>query len=150
MIQPSQHQGDRQRVLLRFVGAAFVTGAVALQGSVSAASPEAAEQRSGPMTARAGAVGIMSDYGSRIGVSVDDIDSGSAPDNSGAEGAVVQAVDDDSPASEAGFQAGDIVVQFDGERVRGARQLSRLVRETPAGRQVPAVVVRNSQGCAST
>ncbi len=34
---------------------------------------------------------------------------------------------------------------FDGERVRSARQLSRLVAETPAGRTVAVAVVRNGE-----
>lgn len=37
---------------------------------------------------------------------------------------------------------GDIVTSFDGERVRSARQLARLVEETPAGRSVKAEVLR--------
>ena len=37
------------------------------------------------------------------------------------------------------------MVEFDGERVRSARQLSRLVQETPAGREVTALVVRDNE-----
>jgi serine protease Do len=54
-------------------------------------------------------------------------------------------VDDDSPAASAGLEAGDVVVEFDGEKVRGARQFVRLVQETPSGREVPAVVLREGQ-----
>ena len=43
----------------------------------------------------------------------------------------------------AGFAAGDVVIGFDGERVRGVRQLTRLVRETPMGRSVSATVLRD-------
>lgn len=49
----------------------------------------------------------------------------------------------ESPAETAGFESGDLIVEFDGERVRSARQLTRLVQETPAGRSVPATVVRD-------
>ena len=35
------------------------------------------------------------------------------------------------------------MVEFDGERVRSVRQFTRLVSETPAGRQVPAAVMRD-------
>jgi S1-C subfamily serine protease len=38
---------------------------------------------------------------------------------------------------------GDIIVEFDGERVRSTRQLSRLVRESADGRAVRATVVRD-------
>ena len=36
-------------------------------------------------------------------------------------------------------------MDFDGERVRSARQLTRLVQETPAGRKVPTSVMRGGQ-----
>ena len=81
--------------------------------------------------------------GSRIGVSVRDVD---ASDKSKtANGVVVEAVDEESPASKAGLKAGDIVVEFDGERVRSVRQFSRLVSETPDGRTVAAAVMRDGQ-----
>jgi S1-C subfamily serine protease len=35
------------------------------------------------------------------------------------------------------------VIEFDGERVRSTRQFARLVQETPAGRSVRAVVIRD-------
>jgi serine protease Do len=37
---------------------------------------------------------------------------------------------------------GDVVVEFDGERVRSARHFTRLVRETVAGRTVKSSIVR--------
>ena len=49
-----------------------------------------------------------------------------------------------APRADAGLEAGDVVVEFDGERVRSARQFARLVRETPAGRNVAATVVRGA------
>ena len=57
-------------------------------------------------------------------------------------GVVSDAVGEGTPAARAGFQPGDIVMEFDGERVRSARQFTRLVRETPPGRSVTAVVRR--------
>jgi serine protease Do len=71
---------------------------------------------------------------SSIGVQVRDVASGT--------GAEVRDVVADSPASRAGFREGDVIVEFDGERVRSASQLARLVRETAPGRQVNAVVTR--------
>ena len=61
------------------------------------------------------------------------------------EGAVVRDVHRDSPAASAGFADGDVIVEFDGERVRSASQLTRLVRETPAGRIVGATVMRDGR-----
>jgi len=60
-------------------------------------------------------------------------------------GVVVDEVMKDSAAEKAGVKAGDVVVQFDGESVRSAAQLTRLVRETVAGRTVKMVVVRDGK-----
>ena len=82
--------------------------------------------------------------GGRIGVTVRDLE---AEDLKGkvASGVAIDTVDEDSPASKAGLKSGDIVVEFDGERVRSVRQFSRLVSETPEGRSVAAAVMRDGQ-----
>ena len=79
--------------------------------------------------------------GSRIGLSIEDV----ADYDAAGEGAVVRDVRPESPAASAGFTAGDVIVEFDGERVRSASQLTRLVQETPAGRTVGATVVRDDR-----
>jgi len=58
-------------------------------------------------------------------------------------GAVVEDVREGTPAAKAGVKAGDVVVAFDGESVRGARHLERLVEETPEGRTVKMAVLRD-------
>jgi serine protease Do len=82
--------------------------------------------------------------GSAIGASLRDVDNADVTREklSTQAGAVVEEVDQDGPAAKAGFRAGDIVVTFDGEKIRSARQLSRLIEETPDGREVTASVVR--------
>ncbi|MBK9166020.1 MAG: PDZ domain-containing protein [Bryobacterales bacterium] len=42
----------------------------------------------------------------------------------------------ESPAAAAGIEAADVVLEYNGQRVEGLEQFMRLVRETPAGRQV--------------
>ena len=79
--------------------------------------------------------------GSHIGISIHDVEKTGA--EALAEGAVVGEVREQSPASRAGLEPGDVVIEFDGERVRSALQLSRLVQETPAGRSVWATIVRD-------
>ena len=51
-------------------------------------------------------------------------------------GAEVTTVAVDGPASKAGIKQGDVVLEYDGTAVEGIAQLTRLVRETPVGRQV--------------
>src|SRR5919197_5857745 len=81
--------------------------------------------------------------GAQIGVTVRDIESDDTKQPS--SGVIVDEVEGDSPAEKAGFKAGDTVIEFDGERVRSVRQFTRLVRETPVGRKVQAVLLRNGQ-----
>jgi S1-C subfamily serine protease len=73
--------------------------------------------------------------GSSIGVTVSD--------QSGTDGVVIDSVREGTPATRAGLQKGDVVVEFDGERARSARQFTRLVRETPPGRAVKMTVMRS-------
>jgi S1-C subfamily serine protease len=81
-----------------------------------------------------------------IGVTIRDVtlDDASKARLSAPAGVYVESVREGSPAARAGFQAGDIVVDFDGERVRSASHFTRLVQESVVDRQVAAVVVRGT------
>jgi serine protease Do len=87
---------------------------------------------------------MMMQDGSEIGVSVRELSADEIAKAKLAQpgGVLVQEVRTDSPASKAGLMNGDIVVEFDGERVRGVQHFTRLVRETPAGRAVKSTIVR--------
>jgi len=87
---------------------------------------------------------IFSPDGSRVGMVVRDVETADVSKEklAGAAGAVVTEVGKESAAAKAGIKAGDVVTSFDGERVRSARQLERLVGETPAGRTVKVAVQR--------
>jgi serine protease Do len=61
------------------------------------------------------------------------------------EGALVEHVNPNSPASTAGLREKDVIVEFDGERVRSVRHLTRLVSETPVGREVAFTVLRDGK-----
>jgi serine protease Do len=82
--------------------------------------------------------------GGRLGVELEEVDKDDvARLKLGEErGAVVRRVDDGSPAAKAGIQKDDVIVKFQGEDVRSASQLARIVRETPAGRTVGIEVSR--------
>ena len=78
--------------------------------------------------------------GGQLGVMVSDLDPKAAT-----VGVKIDEVNEDSAAEKAGIRAGDVVVEYDGERVRSARQFSRLVQETPEGRPVKIGVLRDGK-----
>src|SRR5215472_3150874 len=57
-------------------------------------------------------------------------------------GVEVTCVDEGSPAAKAGLKPGDVVLEYNGERVEGGEQFIRLVRETPPGRMVSLAITR--------
>lgn len=59
-------------------------------------------------------------------------------------GVEVTCVDADSPAAKAGLKPGDVVLEYNGERVEGGEQFIRLVRETPPGRPAKMSIWRNN------
>jgi serine protease Do len=87
-------------------------------------------------------VRVFDAQGARLGVMVRDLE---GTETTATGGVKIDSVDANSPAGKAGLQAGDIVVEYDGERVRSARQFTRLVQETPEGREVPLAVLRNGE-----
>jgi S1-C subfamily serine protease len=87
-----------------------------------------------------------------LGVSTIDVDSPDLQDEVRREfaitadaGAVVVNVDPQSAAGSAGLQVGDVIVEFDGERVLDATQLTRLVRGRSSGDVVRVVVERRGE-----
>src|SRR5262245_46788773 len=62
---------------------------------------------------------LLDSRGSQLGVMVRDLEGDAAAKNSGVE---IEEVTPDSAAQKAGLKSGDIVTEYDGERVRSARQ----------------------------
>ena len=62
-----------------------------------------------------------------------------------AMGALVADVTVDGPAAEAGIQAGDVIVKFDGRDVEDMRDLPRMVAETPVDKSVRVTVFRDGK-----
>lgn len=58
-------------------------------------------------------------------------------------GVEISHLEEDSPAAKAGLKQGDVVLEYNGQRVEGTQQFIRLVRETPTGRSVKLLVSRN-------
>lgn len=83
--------------------------------------------------------------GSFLGVGVAEITSARARELKLREehGVEITRVEDDSPAAKAGLKSGDAILEYNGQRVEGMEQFGRLVRETPAGREVKLLISRN-------
>ena len=86
---------------------------------------------------------LQSARGARIGVTVQDLDETAAKE--ARTGVLVETVDAGGPGDKAGLKSGDTIVEFDGDRVRSARQFQRLVQESAVGRAVALIVSRGGQ-----
>ena len=95
-----------------------------------------------PLGADVRHLAVLAGRGAQLGVSVRELDADQAK---GQSGAVVDDVRAGSAAEKAGIKKGDVITEFDGERVRGVRHLTRLVTETPDGRTVKAAVMREGK-----
>jgi serine protease Do len=62
-----------------------------------------------------------------------------------AEGALISTVMDDSPASKAGFEVGDVILEFGGSDIDSARTLSRAVGEHKPGDLVQVHILRRGK-----
>ena len=90
---------------------------------------------------------FFSSGGSWLGVSIADVTSERAKELNMKEetGAEIKAVTPGSPAQEAGLKKGDVILEYQGTRVEGAMQLTRMVRETPPGRTVSIRTLRDGE-----
>jgi serine protease Do len=62
-----------------------------------------------------------------------------------ARGALIAGIDDKGPAKPAGIEPGDVVVRFDGKDIKEMRDLPKIVADTPVGKDVEVVVIRNGK-----
>jgi len=83
--------------------------------------------------------------GSYIGLGVQEIDAARAKGLGLREerGVEVTRVAEGSPASKAGIKTEDVVLEYNGQRVEGVEQFMRMVRETPAGRDIRMSIFRS-------
>ncbi len=61
------------------------------------------------------------------------------------DGALVAEVQADSPAEEAGFQSGDVIIELDGKPVKNVKQLRFRVASTDVNKQVNITVIRDEK-----
>jgi serine protease Do len=93
---------------------------------------------------RNGGSGLLSS-GTYLGVNLCEISSDRARELKLKEayGVEITRVEDGSPAEKAGLKSGDVVLEYNGQRVEGMEQFGRLVRETPPGREAKLLISRN-------
>ncbi|HYP12667.1 MAG TPA: PDZ domain-containing protein [Bryobacteraceae bacterium] len=82
--------------------------------------------------------------GSYLGVGVAEVDSARAKTLNLKEerGVEITLVEEEGAAMKAGLKTGDVVLEFNGQRVEGVAQFKRLVQETPGGREVKLLISR--------
>jgi serine protease Do len=129
--------------LSKFVGLALVLAAIVLVGTFAVVASQGQDRTTSTYVDTIRMLGGDSE----IGVSIRDVSEADVQREklSAAAGALVVDVRGESPAEKAGLRKGDVIVEFDDERVRSARQLSRLVEETPPGRTVRLSAMRGGQ-----
>lgn len=110
----------------------------AIVAAISSLSAQGVRVERQPRTDRN--VMVLDGRGSQLGVMVSDVD---VKTTTG--GVKIDEVNEDSPAEKAGIKVGDVVVEYDGERVRSTRQFTRLVQETPEGRTVAIGLMRDGK-----
>jgi serine protease Do len=83
--------------------------------------------------------------GTYLGVSLAEIDASRAKELKLKEdyGVEITRVEEGSPAEKAGVKPGDVVLEYNGQRVEGMEQFGRMVRETPPGREVKLTISRD-------
>jgi serine protease Do len=83
--------------------------------------------------------------GTYLGVNLAEIDANRAKELKLKEdyGVEITRVEENSPAEKAGVKPGDVVLEYNGQRVEGMEQFGRMVRETPPGREVKLTISRN-------
>ncbi|MCS6874351.1 MAG: PDZ domain-containing protein [Pyrinomonadaceae bacterium] len=64
---------------------------------------------------------------------------------SSVQGVAIEKVFEGSPAAQAGLQAGDVIVQFNGEQVTSVRKLIRLISEVAPDHQVRIKLLRDGK-----
>jgi len=127
--------------VLKTLGVFVALAAVALAAAVWA--PSVYGQRDDDFVRQARHLAVLAGGGSTLGVTVHDPRPAEA--GGGPAGVVIDDVQAGSPAEKAGLKRGDVLVEFDGERVRSVRQFARLVQETAPGRTVKATMMRDGR-----
>jgi serine protease Do len=112
------------------------------------ALPGQLDAEQAPIVLTPGEVEVMGEGGSGwLGVTIAEVTAEKAKGLKlpAERGVIVADVETDGPAAKAGLKANDVITEYNGERVEGAAQFRRLIRETPAGRIVQLTIWRDGR-----
>lgn len=105
--------------------------------------------QSAPALADDDGVSVLLDEGdsSWLGVELHEVTSDTAKELKlpAERGVVLSSIVPDSPAAKAGLKENDVVTEINGQRVEGAAQFRRMIREIPAGRAAQITVWRDGR-----
>jgi C-terminal processing protease CtpA/Prc len=118
-----------RRLNILWVGTTLAACALAIQPAALHAGDPQSQQSYGMETPE------PASGGGWIGVGTQEVNADKAKDLKLASeyGALIADVDPEGPASKAGIKKGDVITEYNGQRIEGTRELRRLVRETPPG-----------------
>lgn len=80
-----------------------------------------------------------------LGVYIRDLDEDLKEERKVSEGVLVTKVAEDSPAAKAGVIDDDVVIEYQGKKVKEVKSLTKLVRETKPGTKVKVTVIRDGK-----
>ncbi|MCL7985966.1 MAG: PDZ domain-containing protein [marine benthic group bacterium] len=142
-------QIGRWRWMAAALGTAALVTATARCGSAQEQAPEPDEEKQAVVAKRAAPFVVRGGMGggSYLGVYITEVDAEDVErlDLDRERGALIEKVTEDGPAQEAGLLEDDVILEWNGASVESAAQLQRLVRETPAGREVELKLVRDGR-----
>jgi serine protease Do len=80
-----------------------------------------------------------------LGVNIQEVtaDMAEALDLDNPTGAYVVAVVDQSPAKKGGLKVDDLIIEYDGKKIKSMQKLPLMVQATPVGKKVKIIVLRN-------
>ncbi len=122
------------------LGVALVAGAMGAPPAAPAQSTQISQilEKVDPLLLHSNSQGYL-------GVLVSDVDNDSASKLKLKEvrGALITLIDHDAPAGQIGLRVNDVVLELNGQRVEGAEQFGRMLKEIPAGRKINLTISRD-------
>ncbi len=98
-----------------------------------------------PINEVKGRLGVLSKPLLKMGIGIKDIDANIAKQYDLEEGIYISEVSNFSSAEKAGLKRGDVIIKFDGKRIKTSKELNDLKEKHKEGDVVNMVVVRDNK-----